>query len=93
MTSSEIRATVVPLEEGRVLHAFGEEVIILLDGERTGGKLTAWTEITPPGGGPPPHYHSVEDETFHVIAGRVAFLVDGNWREVTAGRAAFMPTV
>jgi quercetin dioxygenase-like cupin family protein len=91
MTSSEGRATVVPQEEGRVLRAFGEEVIILLDGERTGGKLTAWTEITPPGGGPPAHYHSVEDETFHVIEGRVAFLVDGQWREVTAGGSAFMP--
>lgn len=91
MTSSERRAAVVPQEEARVLRAFGEEVIILLDGERTGGKLTAWTEITPPGGGPPPHYHSVEDETFHVLEGRVAFLLDGEWREIAPGGSAFMP--
>ncbi|HET9419370.1 MAG TPA: cupin domain-containing protein [Chthoniobacterales bacterium] len=84
-------AAVVSQDEGRVLRAFGEEVTILLDGERTGGKLTAWTEITPPGGGPPPHYHSIEDETFHVIEGRVAFLVDGSWREVVTGGSAFMP--
>jgi quercetin dioxygenase-like cupin family protein len=91
MTTGEKAAAVVPKEAGCVLHGLGEEVTILLDGERTGGKLTAWTEITPPGGGPPPHYHSTEDETFHVIEGRVAFLVDDEWREVAAGGSAFMP--
>jgi mannose-6-phosphate isomerase-like protein (cupin superfamily) len=91
MTSGEDRAAVVPQQEGRVLRAFGEEVTILLDGECTGDKLTAWTEITPPGGGPPPHYHSTDDETFYVLEGRVAFLVDGNWREIAAGGSAFMP--
>ena len=50
-----------------------------------------WTEVTPPGGGPPPHYHSSEDETFHVVGGRVACLVDGEWHEVGPGGAAFMP--
>ena len=91
MTMSDKPAAVVRKDEGRVLRAFGEEVTILLDGERTGGKLTAWTEITPPGGGPPPHYHSIEDETFHVIEGRVAFLLNGEWREVGPGGSAFMP--
>ncbi len=83
-------AAVVRQNEGRVLHAFGEEVTIYLDGELTGGKLTLWTEITPPGGGPPPHYHLNEDETFHVLEGRVAFLIDGAWREVGPGGSAFM---
>ena len=88
---SEKSPAVVRQEEGRVLHAFGQEVIIHLDGERTGGKLTAWTNINPPGDGPPPHYHSIEDETFHVIDGRAAFLVNGEWREVGPGGSAFMP--
>jgi quercetin dioxygenase-like cupin family protein len=88
---SDKSATIVRQNEARVLRAFGEEVIIHLDGERTGGKLTMWTEITPPGGGPPPHYHLNEDETFHVIEGRVAFLSNGEWREVGPGGAAFMP--
>jgi mannose-6-phosphate isomerase-like protein (cupin superfamily) len=83
--------TIVRRNDARVLHAFGEEVTILLDGERTDGKLTMWTEITPPGGGPPPHYHLNEDETFHVLEGRVAFFLDGEWREVGPGGAAFMP--
>ena len=41
-----------------------------------------WTEITPPDGGPPPHHHVNEDEAFHVLEGRVAFLSDGEWHEV-----------
>ena len=90
-TMSEKSGTIVRRDEARVLHAFGEEVTILLDGERTGGTLTMWTEITPPDVGPPPHYHSIEDETFHVIEGRVAFLVNGEWHEVGPGGAAFMP--
>ena len=84
-------AAIVRQNDARVLQAFGEEMTILLDGERTGGKLTMWTEVTPPGGGPPSHYHSSEDETFHVLEGRVAFLVNGDWQEVRPGGAAFMP--
>jgi quercetin dioxygenase-like cupin family protein len=88
---SETSAAIVTQEDARVLHAFGEEVTILLDGERTDGALTMWTEITPPGGGPPPHYHLDDDETFHVIEGRIAFLLNGEWNEVGPGGAAFMP--
>ena len=84
-------AAIVRQNDARVLRAFGEEMTILLDGERTGGKLTMWTEVTPPGAGPPSHYHSSEDETFHVLEGRVAFLVNGDWQEVRPGGAAFMP--
>ena len=47
---SEKSGTIIRRDDARVLHAFGEEVTILLDGEGTGGKLTMWTEITPPGG-------------------------------------------
>jgi quercetin dioxygenase-like cupin family protein len=91
ITMSDKSGTIVRQNDARVLHAFGEEVAILLDGEGTGGKLTVWTEITPPGGGPPPHYHVNEDETFHVLEGRVAFLAEVEWHEVGVGGAAFMP--
>jgi quercetin dioxygenase-like cupin family protein len=84
-------AAIVRQYDARVLHAFGEEITILLDGERTAGTLAMWTEITPPGGGPPPHYHLNDDETFHVIEGRVSFLLDDKWHEVGPGGAAFMP--
>src|SRR6516165_38930 len=50
-----------------------------------------WTEITPPGGGPPPHYHVNEDETFHILEGRMALLFDDEWYELSPGGAAYMP--
>jgi hypothetical protein len=60
-------AAIVRQDEAHVLRAFGEEVTILLDRERTGGALAMWTGITHPGGGPPRHYHLNEDETFFII--------------------------
>ena len=88
---SDKTGAIVTKEEARVLRAFGEEVIVHLGGEQTGGKLTLWTEITPPGGGPPPHYHTLDDESFHVLEGRVEFFADGQWREVAPGGTVFMP--
>ena len=82
---------IIRQDEARVFRAFGEQVIIHLDGEPTAGKLTMWTEITPLGGRPPPHYHLNEDETFHVIEGWVAFFLNGEWNEVGSGETAFMP--
>ena len=88
---SDKSAAIVRQNDARVLRAFGLEITILLDGERTGGALTMWAEITPPGAGPPPHYHLNEDEIFHVIEGRMAFFLNGEWLEVGPGGTAFMP--
>ena len=62
-------AVIVPPGSGKVLHAFGEEVTILLDSEQSGGRLTMWLETTPPGSGPPLHFHINDDESFHVLEG------------------------
>lgn len=78
-------------EPGRVLHAFGDEVTILLDAAQTGGQFTLVTEVTPPGGGPPPHRHENEDELFYVLEGRVSFLANGAWTETGPGAAVFVP--
>lgn len=74
-----------------MLHAFGQELTILLDGEQTNGRLTSFLNVNQPGEGPPPHYHSTTDETFYVLDGRAAFLVNGEWQEVGPGGSAFMP--
>jgi quercetin dioxygenase-like cupin family protein len=74
-----------------VLRAFGDEVIVHLGAKETGGRFTMFTDTTPPGGGPPPHYHITEDEWFLVLEGRASFLNNGEWTEVPAGSAVFMP--
>jgi mannose-6-phosphate isomerase-like protein (cupin superfamily) len=67
-------ARVVSDSEGRALRAFGDEIVIHLDGQDTHGTLTMWTGTLLPGGGPPPHYHLNEDEAFRVLEGRAALL-------------------
>lgn len=76
---------------GKVLRALGDEVTVLLSGEQTGGAFTMVQVVTPPGGGPPPHWHTREDEWFHILEGRVEFWLDGTWTEVPAGTTAFLP--
>lgn len=82
---------VVPADAGRVVHAFGEEVVFHLTGEETNGQLCLWSEKVPPGGGPPPHVHLNEDEWFVVREGRFEFLVEGQWQEVLPGGSVFIP--
>ncbi len=83
--------SLVPADTGPVYHAFGEEVQFHLTGSQTGGRLTLWTEIVPPGGGPPPHVHLNEDEWFVVKEGMFQFLVEGEWKEAPAGTTVFLP--
>lgn len=90
MSAPTAPVTVLP-DQTRKISAFGEEVFVHLSGEQTGGAFTLFTEITSPGGGPPPHYHDNEDETFFVQEGRFAFYSDGQWKEVPEGTTLFMP--
>ena len=76
---------------GAALRAFGEEVTVKLGAGQTGGSLSLWVEVTPPGGGPPPHYHLNEDELFLVQQGRVQFLVGGRWEEPGEGAVVYVP--
>jgi quercetin dioxygenase-like cupin family protein len=83
--------SVVAPGTARVIRAFGETVLVHLDGRQTNGAFTLFTEITPPGGGPPPHYHANEDECFYVLEGRAEFYKDGAWTEALPGTVVFMP--
>lgn len=92
MTHPRSQAPVlVPAGPKTIVRAFGAETEFLLTGEQTGGKLCQWIETTPPGFGPPPHWHENDDEWFHVLEGRVSFLTDGTWNEVGPGASAYVP--
>lgn len=82
---------VVTETEGKVLHVFGNELVFKLTGQETEGKLALWTSITPPGGGPPAHYHLKEDELFLVQEGRMSFFAKGHWQEVGPGGMVYAP--
>jgi quercetin dioxygenase-like cupin family protein len=73
------------------LHAFGDVLSVLVAGEHTGDALTVMYDVTPPGGGPPLHRHSREDEFFLVVEGRISYFVDDVWTEIGPGGAVYFP--
>lgn len=91
--AAEPKLTVVinSTEESKVLHAFGDEMTVLLSGADTGGKIAMCLSVTPPESGPPPHHHLNEDEWFLPLEGEVEFLIDGEWQAVAAGTAVYIP--
>src|SRR5438270_13659722 len=77
--------------EGRTLAVVGDVYRFLATGDDTGGKYAVWEAIVPPGGGPPPHVHSREDEGFYVLEGEITLTVNGERVVAAAGTFANMP--
>jgi quercetin dioxygenase-like cupin family protein len=91
MAQSEPQATIAGAGEGRVVGVVGDLYRFLAVGEQTGGKYAMWEAVVPPGGGPPPHVHSREDESFYVIDGEITFTVDGATHVAGPGGFAHLP--
>src|SRR5947199_2519797 len=70
---------------GRTLAVVGDVYRFLATGEDTGGKYALWEAVVSPGGGPPPHVHSREEEGFYILEGENQRLV------ASAGTFANMP--
>lgn len=58
---------------GPRLSVVGDLVTIKVPSDSTGGLFCAFEELTPPNGGPPPHYHP-QSELFYVLEGTVQFM-------------------
>jgi mannose-6-phosphate isomerase-like protein (cupin superfamily) len=69
----------------------GDVYRFLATGEDTNGKYTLIEALVGPGGGPPPHVHSREDEGFYILEGEIAFTINGERVVATAGMFANMP--
>lgn len=85
------KVTIQPAGQGMVVRAFGDTVTFLLRAEQTQGRFTLFLDETPPGGGPPPHFHLNEDELFYVLEGSACFYADGKWAEVKPGGVVYAP--
>lgn len=64
-----------PAETGPAYWGPGDHYTFLVTGEESGGAYFAMEALVPPGGGPPPHVHTREDETFYVLEGEIEFLL------------------
>ena len=77
--------------EGRTIAVVGDVYRFLATGEDTNGKYASWEAIVPPGGGPPPHVHSREEEGFYILEGEITFHIGEERVVATAGMFANMP--
>jgi quercetin dioxygenase-like cupin family protein len=77
--------------QGRTVAVVGDVYRFLATGDETNGKYAMWEAIVPPGGGPPPHVHSREEEAFYILEGEIMFTVNGEKVVALAGMFANMP--
>jgi quercetin dioxygenase-like cupin family protein len=84
-------ATIRKPSEGRTVAVVGDVYRFLATGEDTNGKYALWEAIVPPGGGPPPHVHSREEEGFYILEGEITLQIGDKRLVASAGMFANMP--
>ena len=77
--------------EGERLWIVGDTMTLKATSESTNGTLVLLENLTAPGGGPPPHIHTREDEFFYVIDGTFEIRIGDDLHAVGPGGFAFIP--
>ena len=77
--------------DGERIWIVGDTMTLKATGERTGGSLVLIENLTAPGGGPPPHVHTREDEFFYVLDGTFEIRIGDQLHQVGPGGFAFVP--
>jgi quercetin dioxygenase-like cupin family protein len=81
----------VPAQTGAAYWGPGSRMTFLLTGKETAGALFLSEMSVPPGGGPPPHIHSREDESFYIHEGTLTVQVGKDTITASSGDLAFLP--
>jgi quercetin dioxygenase-like cupin family protein len=81
----------IPSDGGQKLSILGIPMVIRIHSRETGGVLSAVESHDVPGGGPPPHIHHREDETFQILEGEYEFTVAGKSSIAKKGTTIFAP--
>lgn len=81
----------VPSGGGKPVNILGIPMLLRIHGRDTGGVLSVVESHDTPGGGPPPHIHHREDETFQILEGEYAFTVGGQTISAQPGTTLFAP--
>ncbi len=84
-------STIRKPNEGRTIAVVGDVYRFMATSEETNGKYAMWEAIVPPGGGPPPHVHSREEEGFYILEGEITFQIGEERIVASAGMFANMP--
>jgi quercetin dioxygenase-like cupin family protein len=86
--SDHAEAKVIHAGDGKKIAVAGDLYTFLAEGEDTSRSYALWEAVVPPGGGPPPHIQSREDEGFYVLEGEISFVADG--QRVVARKGTFL---
>jgi len=81
----------VPNNGGKAVNILGIPMLIRVHGRDTGGIVAVVESHDIPGGGPPPHIHQREDETFQILEGNYEFIVGDQRILATPGTTLFAP--
>jgi mannose-6-phosphate isomerase-like protein (cupin superfamily) len=84
-------ARLVRSGDGRYFQVLADRYKVLLGGEQTAGKYALFEIEVTPGGGPPPHVRSREDEIFEVLEGKLEFLAGDATVSAHAGDVVYVP--
>src|SRR5215831_4042864 len=85
------QAKYVPAETGPAYWGPGDQITFLITGEETGGAFFMAEVSVPPGGGPGPHIHHREDESFHILQGTLTLQVGGKTIVASPNDFVFLP--
>src|ERR687896_2363231 len=77
--------------EGERIWIVGDTMTLKATAESTGGALVLLENLTAPGGGPPPHVHTREDEFFFVLDGTFEIRIGEDLLSLAAGGFAYVP--
>ena len=86
-----MKPIIAPFESAGKLNILGIPMLIRIHGRDTGGLVSVVESLDLPGGGPPPHIHHNEDETFQILEGIYEWTVGGETFVATQGATIFAP--
>jgi len=81
----------VPIDGGKAVNILGIPMFIRVKGGDTNGIISVVESHDVPGGGPPPHIHHREDETFQILEGEYEFTVAEKSFVAKEGMTIFAP--
>jgi quercetin dioxygenase-like cupin family protein len=81
----------VPAGEGESVWLVGDTYTFKATSENTNGSLVSLEATVPPQGGPPPHIHHREDESFYLLEGELEFLGGERTFVASAGSFVYLP--